>query len=294
MSSVIVPTLKGLAFTEEEDEILLLLSDFIGFLRSKREEADKSVRPDNLKVELSKRNLLRTSNDQVYVTFQGILLYTANHINDFAVCNNIIGEISNILCTKRKKEDNISTLDLYREISELNIFGSYKYLSNEKAIQTLYVNYKTVFTNEEWSKITIFEHQFWKNNRTELEYEESLRRKKLFLLKLKQAADVGKKLSFDGSRLIYENQRRREASEVINGVYQILFEVMLLLNIDLCTYILAYKCAHHFQHVFVILSVDNLNFIYKLSHCATDHKLFTEFIKQLFITVINVIVLQYR
>ncbi|CAC5425677.1 unnamed protein product [Mytilus coruscus] len=59
--------------------------------------------------------------------------------------------------------------------------------------------------------------QFWKNNGTELEYEESLRRKKLFLLKLKQAADVGKKLSFDGSRLIYENQRSREASEIING-----------------------------------------------------------------------------
>lgn len=81
---------------------------------------------------------------------------------------------------------------------------------------------------------------------------------------------------------------------MIAFLQKILFEVMLLLNIDLCTYILAYKCANHFQHVFVILSVDNLNFIYKLSHCATDHKLFTEFIKQLFITVINVIVLQYR
>ncbi|CAC5403426.1 unnamed protein product [Mytilus coruscus] len=70
MSSVIVPTLKDLAFTEEEDEILLLLSDFIGFLRSKREDGDQSISPDNLKVELSKRNLLRTSNDQFYVTFQ--------------------------------------------------------------------------------------------------------------------------------------------------------------------------------------------------------------------------------
>jgi hypothetical protein len=62
------------------------INDFIKFLRQNLTDRDKNIRVDNIKVELSNKNELRKIAGKIFVTFQGIIVYTASHINDYAIC----------------------------------------------------------------------------------------------------------------------------------------------------------------------------------------------------------------
>ena len=98
--SILVPSLQKLNFQDTDDETVLPFEDFIKFLRQNLTDRDKNIRVDNIKVELSNKNELRKIAGKIFVTFQGIIVYTASHINDYAICKCSFQDICNILCGK--------------------------------------------------------------------------------------------------------------------------------------------------------------------------------------------------
>ncbi|CAG2244899.1 unnamed protein product [Mytilus edulis] len=95
-----VSKLKTLPFVEENSETVLKVEELVRFLRKHVTEGDKAIRIDNLKLELSKKKELRTVDANTFVTFQGVIVYIFNHINDYAICQTIAAEISKVLCGK--------------------------------------------------------------------------------------------------------------------------------------------------------------------------------------------------
>ena len=116
--SILVPSLQKLNFQDTDDETVLPFEDFIKFLRQNL--TDKNIRVDNIKVELSNKNELTKIAGKIFVTFQGIIVYTASHINDYAICKRSFQDICNILCGKNSTPI-CSTLELYKVIAKLNI-----------------------------------------------------------------------------------------------------------------------------------------------------------------------------
>ena len=119
--SILVPSLQKLNFQDTDDETVLPFEDFIKFLRQNLTDRDKNIRVDNIKVELSNKNELRKIAGKIFVTFQGIIVYTASHINDYAICKSSFQDICNILCGKSSTPI-CSTLELYTR-SSLNLIS---------------------------------------------------------------------------------------------------------------------------------------------------------------------------
>ncbi|CAG2244830.1 unnamed protein product [Mytilus edulis] len=185
-----VSKLKTLPFVEENSETVLKVEELVRFLRKHVTEGDKAIRIDNLKLELSKKKELRTVDANTFVTFQGVIVYIFNHINDYAICQTIAAEIS-------------------------KPFG--KIAINENNLQTLHINYKANFSENEWEKICRFEYQFSRKNPHILDFEETFSRKSAFLNRLKKICEIGQHVNRDISEFITENEQRKEASEIING-----------------------------------------------------------------------------
>ncbi|CAG2244894.1 unnamed protein product [Mytilus edulis] len=111
-----VSKLKTLPFVEKNSETVLKVEELVRFLRKHVTEGDKAISIDNLKLELSKKKELRTVDANTFVTFQGVIVYIFNHINDYAICQTIAAEISKVLCGKTDDSPK-SILELYRDIA---------------------------------------------------------------------------------------------------------------------------------------------------------------------------------
>ncbi|CAC5362527.1 unnamed protein product [Mytilus coruscus] len=186
-----VTRLKKLPFVEDNNETVLKVEELVRFLRKHVTEGVKAIRIDNLKLELSKKKELRTVDANTFVTFQGVIVYIFNHINDYAICQTIAAEISKVLCGKTDDGPK-SILELYRDIANVNFLQPFgKIAINENNLQTLHINYKANFSENEWEQICRFE--------------------------LKNICEIGQHVNRDISEFITENEQRKEASELING-----------------------------------------------------------------------------
>lgn len=215
--SILVPSLQKLNFQDTDDETVLPFEDFIKFLRQNLTDRDKNIRVDNIKVELSNKNELRKIAGKIFVTFQGIIVYTASHINDYAICKSSFQDICNILCGKSSTPI-CSTLELYKVIAKLNIsMPSSSTCLDEDILQTLHNDYKSNFNEDEWNKVCRFECQFQRKYSEVFDFEETLKKKVDFSRKLQQVFDVCQNLNTDTSSYIAENQKRKEVSDLLNG-----------------------------------------------------------------------------
>jgi hypothetical protein len=215
--SILVPSLQKLNFQDTDDETVLPFEDFIKFVRQNLTDRDKNIRVDNIKVELSNKNELRKIAGKIFVTFQGIIVYTASHINDYVICKSSFQDICNILCGKNSTPI-CSTLELYKIIAKLNIsMPSSSTCLDEDILQTLHNDYKSNFNEDEWNQVCRFECQFQRKYSEVFDFEETLKKKVDFFRKLQQVFDVCQNLNTDTSSYIAENQKRKEVSDLLNG-----------------------------------------------------------------------------
>ena len=223
MPVITVPTLRNLPFEEHRNQILLKVEEFIQFIKENKSSGDKTVRTDNLKAELSKKKELQIFDDSVYITFQGVLVYIFNHINDYNIFKIIAEDVTahfikgkNNLSNKDNSPKSI--LELYRQVAKLNVpKPNQELFIDEARIDTLHLNYKSDFSACEWEVICRFEYQFQRKNRNILDYDKTILKKSEFLEKLKTTCELGEHFKTDCSQLMSENEQRRKASECING-----------------------------------------------------------------------------
>ncbi|CAC5404198.1 unnamed protein product [Mytilus coruscus] len=218
-------------FKEEGiDEPLVYFEDFYEFIRETQTPDDKK---------LHKHNVLREFKGHK----EGIKDLThGKAVTTTSVCYEIGTDISNCFFSEKTKTNTKTLLDLYKSVAEVDLdcFNDPEF--REVYVPTLAINYRSLFIDQEWDKIILFETHYCNYLAKEKDnFETTFKRKWELLDYLKGVYDIIKTWKNNTRATIKRRISRQKAFEITQNIevhgrqshFPVIIESQLMKNLDL-------------------------------------------------------------
>ena len=150
-----------------ENDVYIKFADIVKLLRDKRNDADVTIRGDNIFKQFRNQGGAKLINDQKYIRFSSLLRFIFIHFDDFEICRTVSNEIeSKLLQTANNDKNHMTEKNLYEQIAKSeshssivreNVCQNNKYKFSTLTISSLNSDYVRDFTPDEWKKICVFE-----------------------------------------------------------------------------------------------------------------------------------------
>lgn len=217
-----LPKLLRLPFrTDIGDGQWIELDEFISFLRQYHSPSDKikKVKRSNIISEFKTHQVsLKEKDGILYITITSVLRYIFHHYDQQAICRECVHEIQQKIssektqapCTVEEIYKRITNLAFRSSVIENHIFQNIDI--NETDIPSLYIQYKTDFSNVEWTKICYFEFHFCKRLEdlpVNYEYEYLIKKRLEFINEIETTNTVAQIAAKESRQLITERTKRK-------------------------------------------------------------------------------------
>ncbi|CAC5412713.1 UBE2D [Mytilus coruscus] len=240
-----ISKMKDLYQFKEEgiDELLVYFEDFYEFIRERQTPDDKKLHKHNVLREFKghKEGIKDLTHGKA-VTTTSVSKFIFNHFDDYKVCHEIGTDISNCFFSEKTKTNTKTLLDLYKSVAEvdLNCFNDPEF--REVYVPTLAINYRSLFIDQEWDKIILFETHYCNYLAKEKDnFETTVKRKWELLDYLKVVYAISKTWTNNTRATIKRRISRQKAFEITQNIevhgrqshFPVIIESQLMKNLDL-------------------------------------------------------------
>ena len=220
--------MRDLNLKEHSGEFYVSSSDFIAYLRKNHKPSDnmKLIKTNNVLREFERlTDAIKVVEDVTCIRLHSIFRYMFNHANNLEICKRVSEKLTKYVITDKKNDQDATVLEIYQSVINSKCFEQTddqmlsKLGDDAFVLPYIHSQYRTSFSDTDWKKICLFEHQFTMYVGDEPQtYEKSIYKRKEFLKIINSGTDLCAVILNQSNMSVQKRNTRKQMSDKMNGV----------------------------------------------------------------------------